>query len=224
MHHITRSAPFSAITLLICALFILNPVAEAQSGRRIPKRPTSADPMPPKETDPPVVQPEEKKSNKPLVSITLAKHLDDIIFSSDVYLNIVMSGFLERCSKIKNIKVDPTAGDTNRKQASDAAKAATDRYVVWFALVPDTMSSNPQPDYAYGAYLYIDFVVFTPGTGKNKTSGHIYQRSRNVGPVNMPAPGRTTVEYSLRLAGMELADRVLSSLELDSPVNIPPTH
>jgi len=225
MHHIKRSAPLRAITLLICALFILNTaVAEAQSGRRIPKRPSTSDPIPPKEADPPVVQPEEKKSDKPVIPITLTKHLDDIIYSSDVYLNIVMSGFLERCSKIKNIKVEPTGGDTNRKQASDAAKASPDRYVVWFALVSDTMSSSPQPDYAYAAYLYIDFVVFTPGTGKTKTSGHVYQRSRNVGPVNMPAPGRSTVEYSLRLAGMEMADRVLGTLDLDSPTTTPPTH
>jgi hypothetical protein len=225
MRHIKRSAPFSATALLICALFNLNAAAaEAQSGRRIPKRPATSDPMPPKEAEPPAAQPEEKKSDRPAVPILLAKHLDDIIFSSDVYLNIVMSGFLERCSKIKNIKVEPTAGDTNRKQASDAAKASEDRYVVWFALVADSMSSRPQSDYAYAANLYVDYAIFMPGTGKNKTSGHIYQRSRNAGPVNMPVPGRTTVEYSLRLAGMELADRVLGSIDLNSPTTTPTTH
>lgn len=226
MHYTKRSAPLSAIALSLCALFILNTaaVAEAQSGRRIPKRPTTSDPAPPKESDPPVVQPEEKKSDKPAIPIMLAKHLDDLIYSSDVYLNVVMSGFLERCSKMKNIKVEPAGGDTNRKQASDAAKASPNRYVVWFALVTDTMSSTPQSDYNYGSRLYVDFTVYTPGTGKTKASGHIYQNSRGVGPVNMPLPGRTSVEYSLRLVGMELADRVLSTIDLDSPASTPTTH
>ncbi|MEN3333402.1 MAG: hypothetical protein V7641_2767 [Blastocatellia bacterium] len=224
MYHTKRPAHIRAVTLLICALFILNAVAEAQSGRRIPKRPSTSDPMPPKESEPPIIQPEEKKSDRPAIPIALTKHLNDIIFSSDVYLNIVASGFLERMSQIKNIKVEPTGGDTNRKQASDAAKASPDRHVVWFQLVADTMSQDPQSDYAYAAYLYVDYVVYTPGTGKTKTSGHVYQRSRGVGPVNVPVPGRASVEYSLRIAGMEMADRVLNKLDLDSPVSTPPTH
>ncbi|HEY9233126.1 MAG TPA: hypothetical protein VIS78_13310, partial [Blastocatellia bacterium] len=196
----------------------------AQSGRRIPKRPTSADPMPPKESGPPVAQPEEKKSDKPALTLLLAKHMNDIMFSSDIYLNIVMDGFLERASKLKNVKVEPGGRDMNRKQAYDAAKAATDRYVVWFQLVSDSMSSSPQSDYSYAYNLYVDYVVFTPGTGKTKSSGHVYQRTRSVGPVGMPVPGRTGAEYNLRYAGMELADRVLGSLDLDSPTTTPPTH
>jgi hypothetical protein len=154
----------------------------------------------------------------------LAKHLDDIIYSSDIYLNDVMSGFLERCAKIKYVKVEPMGGDTNRKQASDAAKASPERYVVWFRLVSDQIASSPQQDAAYGSTLYVDYVVYTPGTGKTKTSGHVYQRSRSAGPVSVPMPGRTSVEYSLRIAGMEMADRVLSKLDLDSPTTTPPTH
>jgi hypothetical protein len=226
MYHTKGSAPIRAVMLLICALFILKAaiVTEAQSGRRIPKRPSSSDPMPSKESEPPIVQPEEKKSDRPAIPILLAKHLDDIIYSSDVYLNVVMSGFLERMAKFKNIKVEPAGGDTNRKQASDAAKASPERYVVWFHLVSDQMSSAPQSDYAYAAYLYVDYVVYTPGTGKTRTSGHVYQRSRGVGPVRVPGSGRTAAEYALRDAGMELADRVLGVLNLDSPTTTPPTH
>jgi hypothetical protein len=42
--------------------------------------------------------------------------------------------------------------------------------------------------------------------------------------VSVPGSGRTTAEYALRNAGMELADRVLSTLDLDSPTTTPPTH
>ena len=224
MHLQTRLVHLRVITLLVFALFIMNTVANAQSGRRIPKRPTTADPTTPKESESPVAQPEEKKPARPAVPILLAGHLDDIIYSSNVYLNIVMDGFMERMSKINTLKIEPAGRDTNRKQAIDAAKASQERYVVWFRLVSDSMSSTPTSDYAYGYTLYIDYQVFEPGTGKSKTSGHVYQRTRTAGPVGVPLPGRTGVEYNLRYAGQELADRVLSVLDLTSPTTTPPTH
>ena len=225
MHHTKATARLRVVALLVGALLLLNgTVSRAQSGRRIPKRPTTADPTQPKETEPPVEKPEEKKPEKPALTILLARHMADIVFSSDIYLNIVADGFLERVSKMRNIKVDPGSRDMNRKQAYDAAKAATDRYVVWFQLVSDNLSSMPQSDYSYAYSLYIDYAIFTPGTGKTKSSGHVYQRTRSVGPVGMPLPGRTAVEYNLRYAGQELADRVLGSLDLDSPATTPPTH
>ncbi|HKP10609.1 MAG TPA: hypothetical protein VJZ91_00815 [Blastocatellia bacterium] len=225
MTHAKGSAPLRAAALLVAALFAFNAVAaEAQSGRRLPKRPTTSDPTTPKETEPPIVQPEEKKPSHPAIPILLAKHMDDIVFSSDTYLNIVMDGFLERVSKINAVKVEPAGRDTNRKQAIDAAKASQDRYVVWFRLVSDQMTGAPASDYSYGYTLYIDYVVFVPGTGKSKTAGHVYQRTRTAGPVGVPLPGRTGVEYNLRYAGMELADRVLSAIDLDSPATTPPTR
>lgn len=225
MHYTKRSAPICVVTLLAVASFMLSTAAaNAQSGRRIPKRPTTADPMPSKDSEPPPAKPEEKKSDKPAIPIMLAKHAYDIMYSSDIYLNVVMSGFMERVAKMQNIKIEPAGQDLNRKQASDAAKASPDRYVVWFQLMTDSMSSAPTSDYSYAYYLYVDYVVFTPGTGKVKSSGHVYQRSRGAGPVNMPVPGRTSAEYSLRYAGMELADRVLGVLDLNSPATTPTTH
>jgi hypothetical protein len=220
------SALLRTAALMVAALVAFNTavIAGSQSGRRIPKRPTTADPTTPKESEPPVVQPEEKKPARPATPVLLAGHLDDIIYSSSVYLNIVMDGFMERMSKINTLKIEPAGRDTNRKQAIDAAKASQDRYVVWFRLVSDSMSSTPSSDYAYGYSLYVDYQVFEPGTGKSKTSGHVYQRTHTAGPVGVPLPGRTGVEYNLRYAGMELADRVLSVLDLTSPTTTPPTH
>lgn len=226
MHHTERSAPICVVMLLAGALFVLNAAAIAgpQSGRRIPKRPSTADPVPSKDNEPPpAASPEEKKSDKPAIPLMLAKHMD-MMYSSDIYLNVVMSGFMERAAKLQNVKVVPAGQDLNRKQASDAAKTSADRYVVWFQLASDSMSASPTSDYAYAYNLYIDYVIFTPGTGKIKSSGHVYQRSRGAGPVNMPVPGRTSVEYSLRYAGMEMADRVLNTLDLNSPTTTPTTH
>ncbi|MFL6216294.1 MAG: hypothetical protein ACJ74J_20590 [Blastocatellia bacterium] len=220
------SALLRAAALLLATLFVFNiaAIAGPQSGRRIPKRPTTADPTTPKESEPPVVQPEEKKPTRPAIPILLAGNLDNIIYSSSAYLNIVMDGFLERASKINAVKIEPAGRDTTRKQAIDAAKASKERYVVWFRLVSDSMSSTPTSDYAYGYSLYIDYQVYEPATGKSKTSGHVYQRTKTTGPVGVPLPGRTGVEYSLRYAGAELADRVLSVLDLNSPTTTPPTN
>src|ERR1700754_3077378 len=211
MHHQKRFDHSRAVTLLAVALFILiaATAADAQSGRRIPKRPTTADPTPSKDSEPPVVQPQEKKDSRPAVPLMIAKHLNDIIFSSDVYLNVVIRGFLERMEKARNIKVQPAGSDMNRKEAYDAAKASAERYVVWFQLAVEGATPTYETQ-AYASSLYIDFVVFTPGTGKTKTTGHIYQRSRSIGGVGVPVPGRTNAEYQLYLAGMEMADRVLS--------------
>ena len=219
------SALLRAAALLLATFFVCNAtLAAPQSGRRVPKRPTTADPMPPKDSEPPIVQPEENKPSRPAVPVLLAGNLDDMIYSSSVYLNIVMDGFMERMSKVKYVKVEPAGPNTNRKQANDAAKASKDRYVVWFRLVSDSMSSSPTSDNSAGYNLYIDFQVFEPGTGKSKTSGHVYQRTRTAGPVGVPLPGRTGVEYNLRYAGMELADRVLSVLDLNSPTTTPQTN
>ena len=228
MHNTTPFARHRVVALLVGALLVFNAaVAQAQSGRRIPKRPATSDPMPQKESEPPVTKPEDKKNDKPALTILLAKHMDAFVSGSDIYLNIVMDGFMSRVEKSRNIRVEPSGRDMNRKEAYDAAKASPDRYIVWFQLVPDSGYTNQQSTYnsqSYAAYLYIDYVVFTPGTGKTKTSGHVYQRTRGVGPVNMPMPGRTSAEYSLRNAGMELADQVLGSLDLNSPTTTPPTH
>ena len=126
--------------------------------------------------------------------------------------NIVIEGFLERMQRSATVKV--RAGkDMNRKEASDYAKSSEDNYVVWLQLESDTASG------AGGAWedpnnLYVDYVVFAPGTGKSKTSGHVYQRTR--GAIQMP---RTTsgAEYTLRRAGAETAERVLSSLGQAGP-------
>lgn len=223
MHHDNRLAPFGAVTLLLGALLVLNAAitAEAQSGRRIPKRPATSDPTPPKESEPPIVKPEETQSTKPAVPITIAKHLYDVVYSSDIYLNAVMSGFMERMEKVRSVKAQPAPRHMNRKEASDAAKGSQDRYVVWYQLMAEGGTSTYNSP---ASSLYVDFVVFLPATGKSKTSGHIYQRTRSVGGVGVPTPGRMPAEYALYQAGMELADRVLSTLDLDSPATTPPTR
>ena len=207
-------SPRRAGGLLLCALLMLNviPLAEGQSGRRVPKRPTAPDPLPPTSSEPPIQPPNQQSSQneKNRIPVLVVKYLPNIS-SSSMAGNIVIEGFLERMQRAATVKV--RAGkDMNRKEASDYAKSSEDNYVVWLQLQSDTASG--MGGYEDPNDLYVDYVVFTPGTGKSKTSGHVYQRTR--GAIQMP---RTTsgAEYTLRRAGAETAERVLSSLGQAGP-------
>lgn len=218
-------APRQLAGLLLCALFLFNAatIAEAQSGRRPPKRPTAPDPLPPAPSEPPLVQSttQDKKGATPIL---LAKEMRDLVFSSDIFLNAVMDGFMGRMAKASSVKARASSSRMNRKEASDAAKSSSDTYVVWFQLGSDS-SGRSSDDYRNAQNLYIEYTIYLPGTGKSKTSGHIYQRSSR-GVLGSPLPGPTTTgagsaEYTLRYAGVELAERVLDSLNL---LTMPPTN
>lgn len=206
--------------LLLCILVLLtaSSISQAQSGRRPAKRPESPDPLPPKQEEPPV-KPSSDQNSKPLIPVKVVWYLQSVS-SSRIYSRIVEEGCLERLSQSHSVKATP-AEDLNRKQAIDIAKASADTYVLWFELDVDAAYSGrvgigsmpPQ-------YLYVSYQVFTPGTGKTKTSGHVYQRQRGPGGMPLPLPGPPTpasAEYSLRYAGQEMADRLLDALGAPHP-------
>lgn len=209
----------SIIVLLISALLLMGEglVASGQSGRRPPKRIESPNPLPPKQEEPPIKAPEDKSKSR--VPVKVAWYLQNIS-NSPILSRIVQSGCLERLSQSNSVNATP-AEDLNRKQASDIAKASTDVYVLWFEVELDgSQTSRVGLDPASLQDLYVRYEVFTPGTGKTKTTGRIYQRSRGPGglPLPMPAPGSTmSAEYSLRYAGREMADRLLDALNLPHP-------
>jgi hypothetical protein len=211
-------------SLFLCAVFMFSLIAtaEGQSGRRPPKRPPEPEP-PPTQNEPPVssTSTQDKKGATPIL---LAGHLDNIFISSDIYLRVVAEGFMERLEKVAGVKARAGMKDINRKEASDAAKSSEETYVVWFQLANDTMSGgNPAGQSVYS--LYIEYVIFSPVTGKARSSGHIYQRPpRGTVGAPLPTPNPRTssrAEYSLRYAGVELAERALDSLNLHTT---PPIH
>src|SRR5262249_21223786 len=221
MQHQTRARCWISLrgitALLLSSSLLLGAslISQAQSGRRPPKRPESPDPLPPKQEEPPVKPSDE--NSKSLIPVKVVWYLG-MVSSSNIYTRTVEEGCLERLSQSGRVKATP-AEDVNRKQASDMAKASTDTYVLWFEL---------QVDAAYGdhsgmgnvppQYLQVRYEVFTPSTGKTKTAGNVYQRSRGPGGVPLPLPGTTaSAAYSLRYAGQEMADRLLDTLGLPRP-------
>jgi hypothetical protein len=211
----------SIALLLAAAVLVMSDglTASGQSGRRPPKKSESPDPLPPKQEEPPIKPPED--TSKSRIPIKVAWYLRDVMDSS-MLAHIVQSGCLERLSQSNSVSATPT-DDVNRKQASDMAKASSDTYVLWFEFEYDT-SSIQQPrgglDPSRAQQISVRYEVFAPGTGKSRTSGHLFQRVRGPGgvPLPIPGPGSTAAaEYSLRYMGREMADRLLDALNLPHP-------
>lgn len=213
IHHSTLSV---AAAMFICVLLLLGlaPISQAQSGRRPPKRPTSPDPLPPKQEEPPI-KPSSEQNSAPKVPVKVVWNLS-YIGSSTIYSRTVQEACLERLSQSGSVRATGAAQEMNRKEAIDLAKASADTYVVWFELEDDSAYSRrggigsvpPQ-------YLKVRFEVYAPTTGKTKTGGNVYQRPQ--GPGGLPIPGPASAVYSLGYAGRELADRVLDTLGVARP-------
>jgi hypothetical protein len=106
----------------------------------------------------------------------------------------------------------------SRKQAIDIAKGSQDIYVLWFELEIDPMyQGRAGIDNVPPQYLNVRFEIYTPGTGKTKTGGSIYQRSRTPGGLPVPGGALGSAQYLLRNAGREMADRVFDALGLSRP-------
>jgi hypothetical protein len=214
-----RTHSLTTAMLCISLLFVMTvaSVSQAQSGRRPPKQPTSPDPLPPKQEEPPIKPSTPDQKSTSGIPVKVGWYLQNMNTSS-IYARVVEDGCLDRLSQSNSVKASPTK-ELNRKEAIDIAKGSTDTYVLWFELEVDVAESGSaglggvQPQ-----YLYVRYEVFTPGTGKTKTSGHVYQRPRGPGGVPIPLPRTNgSAEYLLRNCGREMADRLLDTLSVARP-------
>ena len=211
---------------LFAAIFCLIALAgstynvNGQSGRRIPKKPPEdREPAPPPK-DETTDKTSSSQPNANAIPVLIASDLYDFSSNTSILTRVVEEGMMDRLREVRSVRASLGGNNTNRKQASDAAKNSTDTYVLWFQLRGE--SGDPTRPSPYQE-LYVDYVIFSPGTGKQKTSGHVYQRQRG-GVGGVPFPPTTTagtVEYTLRAAGHETADRLLDALGMQMPGQIP---
>ncbi len=208
-----------AIFLLALALSMLGGVAQAQSGRRLPNR--SDSPPAPPSTAPtaPAEQPTPTKSDKPKQQLLVTKSLNDSF--SNYYSDLVVRACLDRLKEGAYASVS-LAREMNRKEASDFAKNSTDTHVLWLEWDSDRMGSS-QSDQAQ-TNSYINYALYTPGTGKIKTSGRVhpgdYRNRTGVGGVGIPLPipnSAVALEFMLKESGREIAQRVINSLNIGRP-------
>jgi hypothetical protein len=205
----SRSAGAALVGLWI---LIASTGVVAQSGRKLPDwgdKKSSPPPAAPDPTPTPSSRPEK-------VPIVVTSHLDDIVYGSSILTGDVSDALIQRLNEANLFSVTREQ-EMNRKEASDRAKGMSDGYVVWFQLESESTQSvgmGPQ----YDSQLYVNFVIYKPATGKVLTQGHVYQRPVGAvggGPLPAPTGGSTSgtqIEYRLRRAGRETAERVLQAL------------
>jgi hypothetical protein len=129
-----------------------------------------------------------------------------------MFTNAALDGCLEELKQSRAVRVS-SGKDLNRKEAGDHAKASKDTYVVLIQLESEMgdPGSVIEPNLRS---LYVSYIVFTPGTGKIKTQGRVFQ-GQGRGPLGLPVPNTTaSSEYELRRCGREAADRVLDALDI----------
>jgi len=220
LHIFKRDPRFARVGIFVLGIGFLLAMAGlsfGQSGRKPPK------PQPPPTSSTHDDQggpakPDNPAPSKPKIPITVASYLPNT-GSSSIYTNIVVDGCLERLKQSGAFEI--TRGrEMNRKEASDLAKGSTDSYVLWIELRSDRGDVMMEPRYA--SELYVDYVLFAPGTGKTRTAGHVYQRRTGAlgTPLPLPLPptvGRGPIESQLDRAGRDTADRVIAALNLPQP-------
>jgi len=199
---------FSSGARIAVCLLLASVAVSAQSGRRLPDFGDNKKSPPPAAPEP-APTPSGRPEKTPLA---ITPHLADIISSSSILTSVVSDGLIERLNEAAAFSVTREQ-EMNRKEASDHAKGMSNGYLLWFQLETSLdqvggIGSNS------ASQLYVNFIIYKAGTGKVLTQGHVYQRA--YGPTSgspLPAPtGGTQIEYRLRRAGRETAERVLQAL------------
>ncbi len=210
-----------ALVFCVGVVLLISSFAEAQSGRRPPKRTESEGVQKSTEPEPSTKQEAKPEKEQTPVMIVKSNSMYGVYYVADY----VVEGCAARLKQSAALQVEKHPNEINRKEASDAAKASTNRYVVFLEMSSDRMGYNRNRDRMGQEYvedMVVEYTVFTPGTGKIKTSGRVYQmRPRGgVGGVGVPLPvpgGPATVEYTLKQAGRDVADRIIDSLTVIVP-------
>jgi len=194
-------------SLLGLWILFISLAAAGQSGRKLPDwgdKKTSPPPAAPE----PTPTPSARHDKTPLV---ITSHLADIIGGSTILTSEVSDALIQRLNEAAVFSVTREQ-EMNRKEASDRAKGMSDGYVVWFQLETSLdQVGGVGPN--YDSQLYVSYIIYKPVTGKVLSQGHVYQRAYSPGGGPLPSPtGGTQIEYRLRRAGRETAERVLQAL------------
>ena len=185
-------------------------IAQAQSGRRQPIREPAA-PVPTPAPDPtPSPKSEAKSEMGFLVGIDGA---DGFSYIPLTFYSSVVNSCADRLRHGSTWHVDRTDRLT-RSDAIKKAKAEKTTYVVYLRF---TSMATGAPT---GGDVEIEYIVYTPTTGKIATNGRSYPNSNRKGPVVVQPPrGSSNTVYQeqmLRWAAEDAADRILKALHIVS--------
>jgi hypothetical protein len=197
----------------VLSILCLSQGALAQSGRRqskniSPSPPASVEAKPEVEIKKPSVKP------APVASFIVGGNRLSDTFNIPVgYLSIAIDACIERLGKASSLSVTGGGDNMSRKEAIDKAKKQETAYVVWLELkVEDNGSASSS--------IILEYSVFSPQTGKAKTSGHIYldRAQLNNGRIGVGLPPSSTrrlsLDYLVREGGRSVADRVMDTFHV----------
>lgn len=208
------------ITLVGLTLFACSIVANAQSGRRKTNPPPAA-PIP-TPTPEPTPTPRDEQKEPELIFLVGADQNQTYEFYPNSFYDAVVRGCADVLGNSSAV-VDASNRDLPRGEAIKKAKNSPKTYVVVLELKTDAMGRAPS-NTNYDQ-IELEYVVFTPLTGKIATSGRTYPNATRKGPLVVGPPttrGTNGIyrEALLKRAGEEAGERILKALNL----SIPRTH
>jgi hypothetical protein len=203
---------FAVFVVSICLVWVAN--TRAQSGRRGKKstaEPASTPSPPPSPTKPDV----EKATVKFIVGVYRYLGFSNIPLS---YYTSVAQACAERLDQGPAVKVEFASKDMTRSDAINLARGEKEGFVVWLQLKVENVNDDATIVNNL-TQIYVEYTVFAATTAKTATWGHAYQQGYRKGGVVVNPPGSTRgnpvyVEYLLKQAGAEAAERILDALKI----------
>lgn len=216
----TRLNTSSLLVVASLLVFLAAGSIEAQSGRRAPKPASPSVPAPTPQPEPPA---QPKTPAQPQIPLLVLSNI-----SHDMYMSIVSPERIQRwvAKRLRDASALAVAeGESvSRKEAINRAKAAKEGFIIFLQIDQmgfyTTLPGTARPNYDD---MRINYSIFSPVTGKAKSSGVVYlnQRSSIIGigrgqglPVCYPGVSRD--DYMLIEASLEVASRIMNALSVSA--------
>ncbi len=214
-NHMVVSVKLSRLLVGVFMVLSLATAMPAQSGRKPPKKDDAPAPVQPPANAEPVTLPPTAKPEVAKIPIRLMSYW--LGADSGYYQNVVVDSCIKRLNEAGDVTASESRADASRQEAIDYAKNSKEIYALWIELVLDHQAIRYESS-ANRNDTRINFYLYEPVTGKQKTWGSVhlrpYQPGADAGGVGLPLPtsSRVPIQYLLQQAGHDLADRVLSAL------------
>ena len=193
----------------------------AQAGRRVAK--PKSDPPVPKSVDPVVAVKEPTPEPEKISLLVAGSPSGALRYALGVAENL--PGVVgRRLQDSRRLQV-ATGGEMTRGEAIKRAKEKeTKTFVVWLEIEGGGFDIDPRNQRTRVEDLSVRYIVLEPGTGKLRDQGSVHLRSVSGGilsgirrlPSCFPQP-QSNFEFSLTVAGIETAERIMRAFSLSSP-------
>ncbi len=212
--HTARQVSITLSCLLLACLLCI--AGSAQSGRR-QAPPPAAPPVPTPTPEPPKVV----HTPPPPQPVLVTNYAPLAINLTSNDTDIMMGTFVQRLRASTALKTE-TAKSMSRDAARKLAKTEEARLVIWLQLqTSGAGGASVSVQRPYPEDLYIQYVIFEPGTGAIRSSGNVYLRTVRTLPGGRTNTGCYPTRYGLDgaliVGALETAERVFGALSIPEP-------